>query len=225
MPENSPLVSARALAMRQRIVEAADLLFRQHGYEQVTMRHIAKQAACSHTSIYVHFADKEALLHEVASPYLETLSRDFAALAEAIPAPGERVLALSERFIAFCLAHHSLQRTLFITRSARVDLPQTSAINQLRVSLFAHLQQALTACLALPPGNPAGLMAARSMFYLLQGIVSTYSDADESSEQLLARLSATFRQAICAMRDGLILSAGAASRAAAKEDAPCDSSN
>jgi len=47
------------------IIDAARELFVTRGVEAVTMREIAKRINYSATSIYLHFADKEALLRAI----------------------------------------------------------------------------------------------------------------------------------------------------------------
>src|SRR3546814_18621231 len=50
---------------------AAEKLFGERGYEKVTMTEIAAQAGMSKKTLYVYFADKEALLTSlVASSYI-----------------------------------------------------------------------------------------------------------------------------------------------------------
>jgi len=44
--------------LRRRIIEAADLLIREHGLAGATTREIARAAGCAEGSIYVHFEDK-----------------------------------------------------------------------------------------------------------------------------------------------------------------------
>ena len=60
--------------LRTSIIDAARMLFVARGIEAVSMREIAKQINYSATTIYNHFADKEALLQAVCD-------EDFLALA------------------------------------------------------------------------------------------------------------------------------------------------
>ena len=65
---------------RKSIVAAAGKLFSSMGYNAVTMREIAKEAGCSHTTIYIYFKDKEALLHQLSKSPLLTLVQQMEAL-------------------------------------------------------------------------------------------------------------------------------------------------
>jgi TetR/AcrR family transcriptional regulator, transcriptional repressor for nem operon len=56
---------------RQRILDAAGLLFREHGIDGVGVDAVMRQAGLTHGGFYLHFASKEALATEVAQSLLE----------------------------------------------------------------------------------------------------------------------------------------------------------
>ncbi len=51
--------------LRERIINAAAILFRQHGIKQVRMDDVASELGISKKTLYGTFADKEAMLFEV----------------------------------------------------------------------------------------------------------------------------------------------------------------
>lgn len=59
--------------LRSRILEAAGALFATEGYEAVTMRRIAGAIEYSPTAVYLHFADKQALLAAICDETFERL--------------------------------------------------------------------------------------------------------------------------------------------------------
>ena len=61
----------RSEETKRMILKAAGKLFSEKGYDAVTMREIAKEAGCSHTTIYLYFNDKETLLHQLSMPTLK----------------------------------------------------------------------------------------------------------------------------------------------------------
>ncbi len=61
----------RSEETKRMILKAAGKLFSEKGYDAVTMREIAKEAGCSHTTIYLYFKDKETLLHQLSMPTLQ----------------------------------------------------------------------------------------------------------------------------------------------------------
>ena len=84
---------------RDRILDAARELFVTEGYEGVSMRKVAENIEYSPTAIYVHFADKNELFHELCR-------QDFARLQEVVaskmPAdPIERLRQIGRNYILF----------------------------------------------------------------------------------------------------------------------------
>jgi len=98
---------------RARILEAARELFVERGVEAVTLREIAQRIEYSTTAIYVHFADKAALVGAM-------VSEDFAAFATGlektaqIADPVERLHALHEAYFAFALSMPRHYQLLFL---------------------------------------------------------------------------------------------------------------
>src|SRR5215468_10212410 len=58
-------LTRKAVLTRQRIVETALRLFAAKGYEQTTMRDIAKETGCALGLAYRYFASKEELVLEL----------------------------------------------------------------------------------------------------------------------------------------------------------------
>lgn len=189
---------ARSEETKQAILAAARSLFGERGYEAVTMREIAKVAGCSHTTIYIYFADKEALLHQLAMGPLEALREQIeAALAEPERSAEERLRALTWRFLNFSLRQPTLYAIAFQARGSRVDEAEPAlAVQRLRNQLFGLLQRAVTAC--LPPGDrPEQLLAyTRIYFYALHGMINLYGSSEEPWEAMMERLGPTFDLAI-----------------------------
>ncbi|MFZ5816119.1 MAG: TetR/AcrR family transcriptional regulator [Bacillota bacterium] len=196
----------RSEETKRAILEAARELFAARGFDAVTMREIAKAAGCSHTTIYIYFKDKEALLHQLAMGPLQALREAMEqALSDPRQAPRERLKLLSQVFLDFCLSNRSVYTTLFITGATRVDEPEPELeVNRLRNHLFGLLQRAVGE--ALPPGLPAErvLAYARACFFTLHGIIATYAASAEPFDQLMERLASTFDLALEVMLTGSI---------------------
>jgi AcrR family transcriptional regulator len=85
---------------RDKILDAARELFVTEGFEGVSMRRVAEKIEYSPTAIYVHFADKNELFHELCR-------QDFARLQEVmqsveLPAdPAERLRQIGRNYIEF----------------------------------------------------------------------------------------------------------------------------
>jgi AcrR family transcriptional regulator len=102
-------------ATRQLILEAARELFVTEGFENVTMRKIAERIEYSPTAIYVHFADKDALMTELSVC-------DFRAFLDAVSTvprtadPTAWLLEMGTAYVEFALTHSNQYRLLFMTR-------------------------------------------------------------------------------------------------------------
>src|SRR5271166_2960041 len=94
---------------RDKILDAARELFVTEGYEGVSMRKVAERIEYSPTAIYVHFADKNELFHELCR-------EDFARLQEVMKSPAmptdpaERLRQIGRSYVEFgvrCPNHYA----------------------------------------------------------------------------------------------------------------------
>lgn len=99
---------------RDKILDAARELFVTEGYEGVSMRAVAEKIEYSPTAIYVHFADKNELFHELTR-------QDFARLQEVMlsspmPAdPVERLRQIGRNYIQFGMGYPNHYVFMFMT--------------------------------------------------------------------------------------------------------------
>ncbi|WP_211749753.1 TetR/AcrR family transcriptional regulator [Paenibacillus sp. Marseille-Q4541] len=187
----------RSEETKQAILAAAATLFSERGYETVTMREIAKTAGCSHTTIYIYFKDKEALLHELSIPPLSELQVTMKnVLNNQAILPKEKVIQLSSLFITFCLQHRNMFTLFFGANAERVDIEQSAIpLTELRNDLFRILQKAIQQNFSLHEEDERVLAFTRIYYYMLHGIIGTYVHSKESMEELHRRLEATFNVA------------------------------
>ena len=100
---------------RDKILDAARELFVTEGYEGVSMRRVAEKIEYSPTAIYVHFADKSELFHELCR-------QDFARLQEVMksaPTPSdpiERLRQIGRNYIQFGVRFPNHYVFMFMTR-------------------------------------------------------------------------------------------------------------
>lgn len=191
---------------KQAILAAAGKLFAHHGYDSVTMREIAKAAGCSHTTIYIYFKDKEELLHALSMPALLAMQERFGQLLAQQDVPARAKLhQISMDYLHFCLRNKTMYTVFFIANATNVEDPAPKLeVNRVRLELFRLLGQVLGDLLQLGPADPRLLACNRIYFYLLHGIVSTYTASDEPLPQLFGRLEATFAEAFESLMAGFI---------------------
>jgi AcrR family transcriptional regulator len=85
---------------RDKILDAARELFVTEGYEGVSMRRVAEKIEYSPTAIYVHFADKNELFHELCRQDFARL-QEVVAIAEMPTDPIERLRQIGQNYIQF----------------------------------------------------------------------------------------------------------------------------
>ncbi len=136
--------------LRTRILDAARSLFVERGIEAVSMREIARQINYSATTLYHHFADKEALLQAVCDT-------DFLALAKglreimAIPDHKTRIQALFEGYASFALQNPNHYRLRSMTPRTPCNLDITE-IQQGNTEQDAYAQLKLVVLEAFDAG-------------------------------------------------------------------------
>ncbi len=72
-------------ATRNRILDVAARMFREHGYAATTLNEVAKAAALKKGSLYYHFDSKEQLIEEVLSIGIARVSEAVRAALVALP--------------------------------------------------------------------------------------------------------------------------------------------
>ncbi|WP_322052832.1 TetR/AcrR family transcriptional regulator [Paraburkholderia bannensis] len=101
--------------LRRTIVETAlEMLHEQKGW-QFTLREIARRAEVSHSAPYRHFADKTALLHELALIGFDRLRDELVAALDAATDAPALLLALAYAHLRFGTQNPELYRLMFNT--------------------------------------------------------------------------------------------------------------
>jgi AcrR family transcriptional regulator len=163
--------------LRAELIAAADRILERTGDEEgLSLRAVAREAGVAAPSIYLHFADKRALVWAV-------LEARFAELAAAVndavavaPDPAGELRAGCLAYCRFALDHPGAYRVLFGNRTALTD--DTAFEQSPGGSAFFILVDGIRACIdagVAPPGDP--LRAATNVWTALHGIVSLRSAA------------------------------------------------
>jgi AcrR family transcriptional regulator len=86
---------------RAEMVDAAEELYAEVGWDDVTMERVAKSARLSRALIYVYFRDKNDLLHAITERALLELRERFVAAAAAHPLGIDQVQAIGRAYVLF----------------------------------------------------------------------------------------------------------------------------
>ncbi|HKS58386.1 MAG TPA: TetR/AcrR family transcriptional regulator [Steroidobacteraceae bacterium] len=86
---------------REEIVEAAEDLYREMGWDAVTMDSVARRARLSRALVYVYFKDKQDLHFAIAARALDMLHQRFTEAAGRARAGMDKVEACGRAYMAF----------------------------------------------------------------------------------------------------------------------------
>jgi AcrR family transcriptional regulator len=106
--------------VKGKILDAARELFVAEGWDAVTMRKIAEKIEYSPTAIYLHFADKDALLRELCATDYGALAKQFGKLAK-VEDPIERLRRIGHAYVDFAAEFPNHYRFMFMTVHPNVE--------------------------------------------------------------------------------------------------------
>lgn len=149
---------------RARIVASARELYLEQGLEGLVMRRIAERAGLGTMTTYRHFANKEALLAEIAGEGFELFATYFYRALEG-ETPERRLWLCGEHFLAFALEHPRYYHAMF-----SANLPVVGGAEKM-----ASAQRFLADRVRELPAAPDDPKAtALGLFALCHGMVALY---------------------------------------------------
>ena len=105
-------------SLQSALIEASIALAREGGPDRVVLREAARLAGVSHSAAYRHFADREALLTEVARHARAELAEEMRRRVNRATDPQKRLQAVGVAYIEFALQQPGLFRTAFTSHPA-----------------------------------------------------------------------------------------------------------
>jgi AcrR family transcriptional regulator len=100
-------------AVREKIMDAARILFASDGYEAVTLRRVADAISYTAPAIYRHFQDKEQLIREICAADFARFNGEFQSAAQ-LSDPIERLKAIGRIYIKFGVTNPHHYRLMFM---------------------------------------------------------------------------------------------------------------
>jgi AcrR family transcriptional regulator len=123
---------ASGAGTRRRILEAAEMLFSQHGFDRVSVRDITDEAKVNVAAINYHFGGREGLIDQVVARYINPINEERLARLESLERRmGSRPIALEELLEAFVrpfatqVRRSELSEALFYQLMGRILSQQT----------------------------------------------------------------------------------------------------
>ncbi|MER7414200.1 MULTISPECIES: TetR/AcrR family transcriptional regulator [Streptomyces] len=141
-------------ATRQKIADAALRLFLERGYDAVGIRDVAAEADVAVTTLFSHFASKEALVFEQDADFEQRLTR---AVAER--APDEPLIPLLKREMHALVRHCSAEGAAPVYRM----IDGSPALRQYEETMRLRHAEALASAIAADLGQAAATTACRAI--------------------------------------------------------------
>lgn len=131
MPKPSgrpPRSSSDIRATQSKIADHALRLFRDEGFESVSIRRLAKEAGCAPMTIYAHFDGKIDILQYLWADVFNTLFTEIGVALGPIQDPSDRLHLTARMFTDYWLKHPDHFRLVFMSNA--VNRPDVSRFVQ-----------------------------------------------------------------------------------------------
>ncbi len=116
---------------------------------EVSIRKVADAVGVTSPSIYLHFADKDALLEAVVVDVFAELDAAMVAAGEGVSDPLQRLRAYGQAYVRFAVTHPEHYRLATMERCVEpVDGEQSELDRMLDDSAFQHLAEVVQDCVA-----------------------------------------------------------------------------
>jgi AcrR family transcriptional regulator len=131
--------------LREDILDAGTELLLETGHAKaVSIRSVAQRVGVTPPSIYLHFADKDALLDAVCARYFEKLDEEMQRVAADQPSNIDVLRAQGLAYVKFAVKTPELYRIAMMSESR----PGSDVDMALNTSAFVHMRNAVEALIA-----------------------------------------------------------------------------
>lgn len=172
------------------LLAATDLLLETGNAAAVSIRSVAERVGVTPPSIYLHFADKTALLDAVCCAYFEKLDDEMQAVAGTFTSAFEVLRAQGMAYLRFALKTPVLYRIATMGHGH----PGSDVDVALNSSAFGHLRATVEALIvegSYPPGDPMAF--ALELWTAVHGIAAMlisrpylpWGDVEEFADRLM----------------------------------------
>jgi AcrR family transcriptional regulator len=157
-------------ALRDKILRAAAELFAGGGYDAASMRQIAERIGYSPTTIYLHFASKDALMFAVVDAAFEELAEALRVAAAGAGSPAERLQAMAWAYVDFGLDKPAYYQLIFTHKPEFLTAPR--AEGPPRIEALALLREVTAEITGQDLGQRAPGDFADALWGALHGVAS-----------------------------------------------------
>lgn len=105
------------ISLRDKIIECSRSQLLKEGYRGLSLRKIAREVGVSATSIYLHFENKDDLIHTLIDESIQNLNEALKQAAAEIENPLERLEALAGAYVDFALNRPREYQIIYVVSS------------------------------------------------------------------------------------------------------------
>lgn len=132
-------------AVKAKILETANKLFLERGYEGTSIRTISEAIEYSPATIYLYFKDKNDIFFQLQQQAFELLEEKMKA-TQSIISPIERLKAMGKVYLNFAFDNPQYYDLMFILRSPMESLKEENTWQQ-GINLYRSIESAVEACI------------------------------------------------------------------------------
>lgn len=103
--------------LRERIIDASRSLLLEEGYRSFSLRRVAGRVGVTATSIYLHFDNKDHLIHTLIDESIQKLNEELEKTASKTADPVMRLEALARTYAEFALKHPREYQIIYFVSS------------------------------------------------------------------------------------------------------------
>lgn len=178
----SPRKAGRQELTRDSIVYKARELFIEKGYQELSVRSIAKELECSHGAIYYHFKNKAALFYAIVDEgFLALNKRIEEILGEGQEQDKQKQQRLMLAFLEFGLNNQSKYEMMFMQGKKEVGGLSREAANH-SYERFAQAMQTHSSSLLKASTVMSAFISLHGFISHYHGIVKGYEEVKTSAE-------------------------------------------
>ena len=116
----SPRKAVQHELTREMIMDAARDLFAEKGYQNASMRQIAKELNYSHGAIYYHFKNKAELFYALVEDHFDMLNAELNRILQLDLVNKEKLRQIFIGYIRFGLTHQNHYEIMFLIKDEEI---------------------------------------------------------------------------------------------------------
>lgn len=186
--------------LRASILDEARQTLVAEGYRALSMRRIARAVGCTATSIYLHFRDKDDLLHALIHEGLERLHEQLLSAVDGIEDPRRRCERLCRSYLEFALENREYYEVIFSLHPEHMKRYPQALYRRARGNLEFFADSIAASAGRAGDRQDADYLQAHVIWAQLHGAVTLHlTERVDFRLDVLAFLDAAVRNALCAI--------------------------